>query len=130
MRAQNRWDWSTMSDGPEGHVHRSRSWSQDWFRSRRGDPLGSFSFPATWRGSRRHLVRHRPVSRPLSELISELDTGLGTRDRVSRLPLHFSIWGVSNRVDTPLPQQSSDRHSSFRPIHQRGVTYYKAGILP
>ena len=49
MRGQNRWEWSTVSGGPEGHVHRSRSWSQGWFRSRRGDPLGSFSFPATWR---------------------------------------------------------------------------------
>src|SRR5205807_1389554 len=45
MRTQNRWDWSTVSNGPEGHVHRSRSWSQDRFRSRRGDPLGSFCFP-------------------------------------------------------------------------------------
>src|ERR1700682_5022119 len=35
-----------VSSGPEGHVRRSRTWSQDRFRSRRGDPLGSFSFSA------------------------------------------------------------------------------------
>ena len=35
---------STVNSGPEGHVQRSRSWSQGRFRSRRGGPLGSLLF--------------------------------------------------------------------------------------
>jgi hypothetical protein len=44
---------SSVDCGPKGHARRSRSWSQDRFRSRRGDSLGSFIFdedpsPSVW----------------------------------------------------------------------------------
>src|SRR5439155_932606 len=45
MRRHNRYDRSNVLSGPEGHVQRSRRWSQDRLRSRRGDPLGSLYFP-------------------------------------------------------------------------------------
>jgi hypothetical protein len=48
LHKNQRWarsrDSARVSRGPEGHVQRNRTWSQDWFRNRRVDPLGSFVF--------------------------------------------------------------------------------------
>src|SRR6266702_5399062 len=79
---QNRWEWSTVSGGPEGHVHRSRSWSQGRFRSRRGDPLGSLFLG--W-------LTHR------SDPVDEFNALIGTRGGGPRLPLHLLI---SKSVET------------------------------
>src|SRR5487761_133078 len=74
-----------VTHGPEGHVQGRRSWSQDRFRGRRGDPSGSlFVSPlATYRGTcastkaaycRRQRTAPQPVA-PFDLNLAEVPCG-------------------------------------------------------